>query len=243
MSDPFTRFGIKNLSASSLNKWRAEPKNWGRYYLKGEREDGPFFWRGDAVEAGLYMLLREEPIDVAVAEAHRIFEQKALGDLTEDVEAERKLITPMVNQAKLWKPPGELNATQLKVELHFQVIPVPILGYLDFAFDGIDVDCKSTKKLPSAPSWDHVRQVSLYRTARGRRGALLYVTDKRNAFFEIGDEQMNEAMASLESDALSLMKQLRRAADADDFIAALPDFERFEKRATTRPALEATANG
>ncbi len=99
---------------------------------------------------------------------------------------------------------------------------VPVIGYLDFGFDGIDIDLKSTTRMPSEARPDHVRQVSLYRAARNRRGALLYVTPKKFAQYEVGDEAMNAARAGLRADALSLSRFLSSHADAESAVKSLP---------------------
>ena len=46
---------------------------------------------------------------------------------------------------------GHLTAVQLRVEHFFDPVPIPVIGYVDMAFDGVDVDLKSTKAIPSAP--------------------------------------------------------------------------------------------
>jgi hypothetical protein len=119
--------------------------------------------------------------------------------------------------------PGPLNASQLKVEhwIH-DAVSVPVIGYLDFGFDGIDIDLKTTKAMPSAARPDHVRQVSLYRVARNRRGALLYVTPKKFAQYEVDDAAMNSALAGLRADALSLSRFLASHADAESAVRSLP---------------------
>jgi hypothetical protein len=49
----------------------------------------------------------------------------------------------------------------------FDRVPVPLVGYLDFAFTAdIDIDLKTTRACPSWPRGNHVRQVALYRAAR-----------------------------------------------------------------------------
>ena len=162
--------------------------------------------------------------------AHQAFDLNARGFFPlndqgyaeDDVIAERELIAPMVEQCAKWQAPSTLNAAQLKIEYYFDPIPIPVIGYLDFAFDGIDVDLKTTKACPSTPRSDHIRQVSIYRAARNKAGGLLYVTNKRHAYFDVPDDAMNEALAELHADALSLNNFLSRMDTREDAFRSLP---------------------
>lgn len=218
-NDPFKRHGIEHLSPSSLNTWRASPGIWALRYLGKIKDDSnPSMLRGTAVENGFSALLRGSKLDAAVDLAHQNYDLNVQGEISE----ERDLIEPMLKQCLLWPVPGPINATQIKVSYQFDSLPVPIVGYLDFAFDGIDVDLKTTKSCPSAPRSDHVRQVALYRVARKRRGGVLYVTGKRHQYFEIDSQMMENAIDELHADALSLMSFLGRFQTAREAIQCLP---------------------
>lgn len=222
-NDPFKRFGIAHLSPSSLNCWRSAPGVWALRYLAKVRDDGnAAMWRGTAVEAGLAAILRGANLEKAQAAAMQSFDMNCQGETSEDIDAEQELIGPMLEQCQLWKPPADFAASQLKVEHWFEHVPIPVVGYLDFAFDGIDIDLKTTKACPSSPRPDHVRQVSLYRAARSKNGGLLYVTGKKHAYFPIDDDMMARGLSDLESDALSLMNFLARCDSRRDVIRSLP---------------------
>ena len=188
----FEHHGIDHLSASSLNLWMANPREWALRYLAEEAEDAanPAMWRGTAVETGLARWLCGGSLEQARATAFDSFELNALGELSDEVEAERNLAISMLDrQVCRWTTPGDFIGAQLRVEHWFDGVQVPLIGYVDFAFDGdIDIDLKTTPRLsPPGRRGNHVRQVALYRAARSRRGGLLYVTDKRLAYFEVGD--------------------------------------------------------
>jgi hypothetical protein len=116
----FERHGIDHLSAGSLNLWIANPREWAVRYLAKEPDDGadPALWRGTAVEAGLGHWLAGRSIDQAQAAACDAFELNAVGDLSDDVEAERSLVQTMVDRACTWPTPGALTGTQLRIERH-----------------------------------------------------------------------------------------------------------------------------
>ena len=163
-----------------------------------------------------------------------------MGEASEQIQSERNLIIPMLDSAATWKPPAELIAAQFRVEYWFSNVPVPIIGFVDFAFvDAIDVELKSAKVCPSRPRADHVRQVALYRAARGRRGGVLYVTDKRSAFYEIDDGDMRLALSELQAAALSLTRFLDRIHNAKDALSCLSiDWDDWRATPYIRAAVE-----
>lgn len=224
----FERFGIEHLSPSSLELWRAQGGVWVRRYLFNQKEDSPAFWRGNAVETGLKIYLQTGDIERAVIAALASFRQSAMGEIAEGIEAEGSLVEPMVRQLQHWTPPSSLNATQVRVEVWLPKIAVPVIGFVDFAFEEEDDDLKTTKKLPSAATASHVRQVSLYRAARKRRGGLLYVTDKKHAHYPVTDDQMAQSIEELTAVALSLSNFLARMDTREDAARSLPvDWEHY----------------
>src|SRR5688572_29614415 len=108
MSNAFEKHGIAHLSPSSLNEWMNDPLIWSIKYLGKHRDDyAPAAWRGQAVEDGLTAVLRGgDGAGVAAA----TFEKNALGEASDEVEAERKLVGPILAQAIKWSPPSPLMA-------------------------------------------------------------------------------------------------------------------------------------
>ena len=182
-------------------------------------------------------MLRGQNTEASVAVALQSFDLNAAATFGgDDVEAERNLIAPMIEQCAKWAAPSMLNATQIKVEYFFDPIPIPVIGYTDFCFDGIDIDLKSTKACPSSPRADHIRQVALYRAARGRSGGILYVTDKKRAYYEISDEMMDGGLQELHAAALSLNNYMSRCHTRADFVSSLPiDYGHFSAPKTRIP--------
>lgn len=237
--NPFARHGIGHLSASSLTLWREHPGLWAARYLGGVKDEGgPAAWRGLAVEAGLHRILRGSE-DVA-ADALADFEKNCLGEISDEIEAERKLIEPMLKQCAAWKHSAPLIASQLKIEHWLDDVPVPLVGYADFVFeDGLIVDLKTTKACPSSPRPNHVRQVSLYMAARNAPGALLYVTHAKRAFYPLDADTQDRALNDLRSDALSLTGFLSRVDSARDALHCLPvNYDDFRVTPKTKVALE-----
>ena len=218
----FEKHGINHLSASSLNEWMNDPLIWSIKYLGKHRDEyAPAAWRGNAVEDGLTAVLHGKD---GAGVAANTFENNAMGDLSDEVEAERKLVAPMLAQAAKWTPPSKLMGAQVKVEHWFDGVPVPAVGYIDYVFDcGTIVDLKTTKACPSAPRANHTRQVALYRAARNNAPAsLLYVTHAKHACYPVGDNQAAEGLAELRCAALTLERFLSVVDGAQDAMHMLP---------------------
>lgn len=237
MTHAFQRHGIDHLSCSSLGLWRSAPGIWAVRYLAKVNDGGnAAMWRGSAVENGLAIFLRTGDMEKACVAALATFDQNSMGELSNEIDAERKLIVPMLEECGNWHPISPLNATQLRVEHYLDNIPIPIIGYLDFAFEFGDVDLKTTKACPSVPRPENVRQVSLYRAARGRGGGLLYVTTKKHAYFDVDDESMEKSLSDLTADALSLRNFLARCDSKEDALRSLPiDYDNFRAPKTKVP--------
>lgn len=220
----FAKHGIDHLSPSSLNLWLSAPGIWAwRYIGKVKDEGNASMWRGSAVEVGMAAMLRGQNIEVATAAALQSFDLNAAGSFGgDDVDAERDLIVPMIEQCAKWPAPSMLNATQIKVEYFFDSIPIPVIGYVDLCFDGIDIDLKSTKACPSSPRPDHVRQVALYRIAREKDGGILYVTNKKHTYYEITDEMKDDALQELHAAAMSLNSYLALCNTRKEAMSSLP---------------------
>ena len=233
MRNSFERFNIDHLSPSSLNLWRSAPGIYALRYIAGIKDGhAPRMQRGTAVETGLAALLRGETSDEALSAAYTNYDINMLGISDDTLETEREIIAPMLAQCAKWQPPSELNATQLKIEYWIDPIPVPIEGWLDFAFDGIDIDLKTTKRCPkpeSGPEPNHVGQVSIYRAARGQAGGLLYVSHANHTYFEVTDEMMDGALEDMRAAALSLNNFLARMNTKEDVLRSLPvDYGHFQ---------------
>jgi hypothetical protein len=234
----FERHNIKHLSASSLNLWRAHPAKWAMQYLGGHKEESPAFWRGLAVEDGLKAhLMGHDPMGVAM----NTFEKNAMGEASDEVEDERKLVAPMVAEAIKWKPPSKLFATQVEIQYWMDGVPIPIKGYLDFVFEcGAIIDSKTSKTCPSRPKADHVRQVAIYRAAKDNApGSLLYITHTKHACLPVGDNAAAEALDGLRRDAQSLERFLSVVDDAGDALRMLPfNTDDFRVNDATRAAYQ-----
>lgn len=227
----FQRHNIQHISASSLALFRAQPALWCLKYLAGFKDEaGPAAWRGSAVEAGLtHWLYRRNEQQQALDAAYGLYLSNAQGELSDEIEAERALISPMFQQAILaCKDLPHPIAKQLRIECRLDGVDVPVVGYLDILTDTEVIDLKTTKACPSEVKPDHRRQVALYVHSRGNKeaGKVLYVTAKKFAIYSV--ENVGEAVEAIRRDALALQRFLGRVKDGPDALGILPaDLDSF----------------
>ncbi len=232
-SETLARWDIKALSPSSLLKWADDRCAWVlTYAMKSRDPASPAMARGGAVEAGLEALLRGFGPEVAAERMATLWALKCAeaGIDAESEEARNEFanLPPMLEQCALAlksKPLPLPNATQIRCEAWIEGDgwTCPLAGYADFVFDGWCLDLKTTKAMPSAPKPAHVAQVACYAKARGEEhAALLYVTPKKFAFYDVGAEEIDAAWAALQPHARSLLRALYRARDVDDLCADYP---------------------
>jgi hypothetical protein len=195
--NPFHRFGIQKTSPTFINEYINSPGLCFLKYVAGIRDSGnPKMWRGLAVEQGVTHLWNGRSIREAFDVAGSAFDQLVKKNLSlemsssQEVVDQRRLIGPMLQMAAQWQPPHRPNATQIHVEAFLPGVDfVQTHGYLDFSFNEIDVDLKTSERITNKlEPGDHARQASFYRLARDKRGGLLYITDKKQTFLEVSDE-------------------------------------------------------
>lgn len=230
MTTPFERFNMKHLSPSSLNMYAVNPCLWVGKYLFGWKDDmGPAAFRGTAIEAGLDHWLYQRHPDNALTVALNQFARLTEGEASDEHEAERANIEPMLQQAiaALKEYPVPV-ARQIKAEHWVDGVEVPIIGYIDYLFDDHGLDLKTTKACPSSIKADHGRQVALYSKAKERPFSLLYVTAKKSAIYPLSQEDADMHLRDLERQARAVRHLLAKSEtprDAANYFA--PDFSDF----------------
>jgi hypothetical protein len=242
----FERHGIKHLSPSSLALYRQQPSLWcGRYLMGWKDEAGAKMWVGNAVESGLKAWLHGTPEGDARQIAMQVFEQQAQGEVSNDIETGRTEIGPMLSRAIEQIEPRWNSKPLCQVACRHFVdgIEVPLVGYLDFAFDdGIILDLKTTRALPSKPKTDHAAQVAFYCKARNAgQGSLLYCTTKKGALYGLSPDDIDAGYRSLIMAAKAVRTLLQNSPTKQDALRTFaPDFDSFYwSDATRKMALEA----
>jgi hypothetical protein len=218
----FDKHGIDHLSPSSLNAYARSPWLWSLKYLGKYREpSGPKMIRGTAVENGVTALLKGKDMPFAYRAALNNYELNIAGELSDLIDAQRKLIEPMLRQTWLaygGKAPPDLVGTQVKIVHWFDGVSVPVEGYIDYNFAKSLDDLKTTEAIPRrGPKRPHVRQVALYSKAVEKPARLVYVSKADFEIYEISEADSKAGYAELRDIALSLEAFLSRvdcAADA-----------------------------
>ena len=215
-------------SPSSIKQWRNSPLVWCLRYLYGWRDAGPKMWRGTAVEHGFAAYLRGSTSPLEIAQARYLEETR--GEITNEIDEQKELIEPMLEQALAWHRanPLVLAATQIRVETYLDGVERPFLGFVDFAFMApLDMDTKTTEACPSTPRADDLRQIAIYESARGRPQSLLYLTGKKHAFFQPDSEQLAQARLEVARAAQTLERFLSVMPDRETAIRSLPQSDHF----------------
>jgi hypothetical protein len=223
----FEKHGITHLSPSSLNTYAAEPAYWAYKYLLGNPDPvGASAWRGSAVEAGLDYWLFKRDRGAAQKAALDRFELEAMGEITPEIDKERLVIFPMLDQAISaldgLEPP---TVRQFDVEYWLDGIEVPIIGRIDYEWEPYGLDLKTTKRMPAGPRDYHARQVSFYSAARKKPYHLLYVTEKKVTMMDIDKAEAERHLKRLTWYAHNIRRGLATFSDKNELARIYrPDF-------------------
>lgn len=257
--NPFETHGIDHLSASSLNLARSNLSLWVVQYLFGERgQPSLAMIAGNAVEDGVAHGLFHPGADLEACKViarDSFMRRTALGGFDPEAreaklaeivgypaEGRRKAAPGMVATAlEALRPYGVPTRPeghhQSRIEIALEGIPVPVIGYKDFAFDdhGLDVDLKTTARMPSDMSADHQLQGAIYRQASGNRAQrFCYATKADAVVLELSADAARDAMKAAAGIAHCLMRFLALSADREDLARlTIPDYGNFRWDATT----------
>jgi hypothetical protein len=198
----FDNYGIDHTSASSINMWATAPCAWVAKYLHGRKFNFSHAARAGvlAEEAVTSVLALGLSAEDAIKKAQGEYAKAtALGCSDADTkrgEAIKGMIemalaeleqygTPEFNENPITATEGKLNIgqRQKKVSINCKGTgwELPVIGYLDYYYPkhGLIVDLKTTMRLPSEMSDEHLRQGAIYRQASGNMNVkFLYVTGK-----------------------------------------------------------------
>lgn len=261
--NPFEKHGIAHLSASSLNSARSNQPYWLISYMGGIKDPANIAMHaGQAVEEAVAQGLfhPDLPIEQCIDTALKSYRQKtALGGYDpEDRESKLEEITgrPADGRKKAFdgfvrnaltalRPygtptPPEGGDRQHKIEIFLEGIPVPIIGYKDFAFEthGLDVDLKTTARMPEDMSQEHQLQAAIYWKASGNRSQrFCYATKSDHKVLELSAEAADEAIKTATGLAHCLMRFLAKSDDWRELAGLLtPDYSNFRWGPLTKAA-------
>jgi len=230
--NPFEVHGIERLSPSSINRFCSSPALWVlERVLKLTVPAGAAMQRGIAVEDGVIAGLHDASLTVEQCVEIAQAKYRALTALSPDKrrEDEAELIPGMVARGlEALKPYGPPTHVQGRVERRLEGLSVPVLGFFDAAWEdfGIILDIKSTGRMPSGIKTEHARQVAFYTGSDNLSGRVAYVTDKRQAVYQL--ENQKEHLDALHKIALTIQRFLALSRDPKELVAiTCPDYDSF----------------
>jgi hypothetical protein len=219
-------------SPSSLNLYATCPSAFCLERIMGIKQlVGAPAHRGVAVEYGVTHGLLDPGASLTDCTSRAQDRYRVLMALSGDHRREEYelAIYDMVKQAlEALRPYGVPTSTQDFVEWRPEGLLLPIVGYLDYAWDqhGVIVDLKTTERLPSEIRVSHARQVALYCKSGDIKGVLTYVTPKKYASYEL--ENISQHREALRRIALGVESLLALSNDVEYFKRLfVPDLEHY----------------
>ena len=183
MTDPFARFGVSHLSATSMLQFRADPALGVLYLIFKIREAGsPAMHRGSALDHTIgEMLESDATLDQegarAMATAHydNLIEKTDEKYRPSDIKREREVVGRCLDECypivSDWDTP---LAYQHPIRLSLQGIEIPVIGFIDLRYPDVVRELKSSARPRAGIVDDHAFQVATYAMAiRQESGAWL----------------------------------------------------------------------
>ncbi|HCX87629.1 MAG TPA: hypothetical protein DG761_06360 [Gammaproteobacteria bacterium] len=241
MTDPFARFAIEHLSATSMLQFRSDPALGILYLVFGIREAGsPAMHRGSALDHTIGQLLEEDTtLDHEGARAMAAAHYDDLIENTDekyrpsDIKREREVVCRCLDECYAvvsnWDAP---LAYQHPIRLSLQGIEVPVIGFIDLRYPDAVRELKSSGKPRSGIVDDHAFQVATYAMAiRQESGAwpqafVDYLTPSGMSSYQLmnGKRWVKEVVDT----AASIRTLLERAADKDALCQLItPDYSHW----------------
>ncbi len=180
-NNPFDQFDIEHLSASSINLFIQDiPLFIVRYLAKHKSPTNPAMLRGTVID---HALGEGHSVKAAEEEFMRLmkYHKKEGVKFDEDkVQTEYNNIQKYLEVGiPFYKNLGEPVSYQKRVELQFDDLPLPIIGFVDFEMEDCIRDIKTTARRPAELLPPVQRQLAIYATALEKNRAYadyLYIT-------------------------------------------------------------------
>ena len=239
-NNPFDAHNIEHLSASSINQFISSPCHW-LLKISGHRgKSNPAMWRGTVIDNAICKsfennLSIEKKLHRSITNSEYDYDSlyeyhNATYDYDIDaVDKERNNLQRYLEvavpfYAKLGKP----QDCQKKIEIEFESIPVPIIGYIDLQYEGVIRDIKTTGRLLKNIPSSICRQLSLYGYAEDSvpYADFIHVTKAKAEVVSIEITDVEKRVSELKNAAYAMMNVLSYSDDIRT-VASLfyPDFD------------------
>jgi len=228
-NNPFKAHNINYLSPSSINTYISDTPMWVARYLFGiKSSSGAGAVRGTILESVLAKKYNDKKaFDFNLLQVE--FMNKCteanidLGDVK--VEKERnslKNFGQVIDEHFMYK---NLEDYQEKVEVQFEDMPIPVLGYIDFRFKDKIVDLKTSTRMPYKPTEAQNRQMAFYSMAYPKSSVdLFFATPKEHKKFTL--KNLSAYKKQLKKVAFSIQKFLSISEDRHELASLVyPNFD------------------
>mgnify|MGYP003120760995 FL=1 len=227
-NNPFEVHNIKYLSPSSVNTYISDMPMWVARYLFGVKSgSGAGAVRGIVQESVLADKYRTGKFDFDILEPKFIDTCIEFKLDLEDVkiEKEKKLLKNFAKIIDNNFDYTDLQDYQEKVEVKFEDLPVPYVGYIDFRFINTIVDLKTTTRLPSQPTEAQKRQMAFYSMAYPDNNVELFFASPKD-YKKFTLDNLSVYKKQLEKVAFSIQKFLSISSDRYELASLIyPNFD------------------
>lgn len=227
-NNPFLQHNIHWLSHSSINKWINDPAQFIAEKLFDCKDIGSAsMHRGTATEFALSKKYEEGIFDINHAEQkfNELCNFNGIDFDNKKRQSESKTLKDYGNIVDKHFKYENLLACQEKIEVQFEDLPIPIIGYIDFIFDGVIVDLKTTARMPSKESESNKRQMAIYNLAYpSHQMELFYATPKQHIIFK--PKNLIKYQKQIEKICFGMMKFLSISNDKEELASMFqPNFD------------------
>ena len=225
-NNPFFNHDIFWLSHSSISTWISSPSKFiAQKLFRIDDYGSASMHRGTASEYALHKKYEEGIFDIQHAENK--FNELCnfggidFGDATRYKEnIQLKEYGNILNKNFNYK---NLETYQEKIEIQLDELPIPIIGYIDFVFDDVVVDLKTTARMPSKATESNKRQMAIYKMHyKDKKSEVFYATPKDFKVFKLDNLEIYQEQ--IKQIALGIMKFLSISDDKEELASmVLPD--------------------
>jgi len=213
-NNPFDQFDIEHLSASSINLFiQNTPLFIVRYLHKHKSPTNPAMLRGTVID---HCIGNKTSIEEAKSEYMALLNYNKKQGVVFDEEKTQTEYNNIERYLEIGIPfyekLGEPVSYQKKVELQFDDLPIPIIGYVDMEYEDCIRDIKTTARRPSTLLPPVQRQIAIYATALEKNRAYadyLYVTKTKAEVINLEVDDIDMRLNEVYRVALTIMNLLQ----------------------------------
>ena len=236
MSNGYQKHKIEHLSPSQINMVMDSASAWVVSKLLRQRFSvGLPAERGKAVEAGVSYGLTHMNMPISDCQARAIDLFQEATALMHNVEIQdRQKIHPQIEAMvdmgldqlrplgdPIW--PTEEHQNRVSINCRFkdgEDGTIKIIGFLDFLYDDLIVDLKTTGRMPTKMSDAHCRQAAVYARACGKPIKFLYISPKNYRWLE--PEDIDKSLDQIKRQVIRLEKFLSISDDPKFLASVVP---------------------